>query len=178
MTHAQDKVIAGDYNGEAVRSVLGEVSIPSSSGRPLFLSVDTVESYEMILGEHLESEAPGINSQLMGGALPDNVAQRLAEVMAAKNKRIQYIALQFKDGKKSLLEVDRDLCIVLIKNCLARAAARCGVTPDRIKSCDPRNEGICRECPCFRCVVWPKCCYRRISDRRSKARNTVVLEGD
>lgn len=168
MTHAQNKVIAGDYNGEAVRSILGEVSISNSSGRPVFLSVDTVESYEMIMAEHLEGAGPG----LMDETLPDCVAQRLTEVMSAGNKRIQFIALQFKDGNKSLLEVDRDVCVFLIKNCLAKASARCGVTRDRIKVCDPHDERICRDCPCFKCVVWPKCCYRRMSDRRrSRTRN-------
>ena len=169
--NAQNKVIAGDYCGEAVRSVLGEVSISISSDHALFLSNETVDSYEMVIDEYIENAPECINSKLMGNALPDCVIERLAWVKSAKNKRIQYVALQFKDGKKSLLEVDRSLCTVLIKNCLAKAPARCGVTADRIKLCIPNNKAVCGECPCYRCVVWPKCCYRRMSDRRSKARN-------
>lgn len=143
MSRARNEVIAGDYKGGAIVSILGEVSISKNPIGSLFLTMDTVESYEVITHEHL------------------------------KNKRAQYVAIQFRDGKKSLLELDYDLCVMLIKNCLDKAAARCGATPESTKLCNPNSKEFCRDCPCFRCIVWPKCCNRRIQDRRVKYRNDL-----
>ena len=145
MPIAKNKVIAGDYEGKDVVALLGEISIPVGPAGSLVLSLDNVESYEM----HTD-EADG--------------------AISAGNKCVKHITIQFRDGKKSLLEVDRDLCNVLIKNARAEAAARCGVAPEMIKSCDPHNEKVCRVCPCYRCTLWPKCCYMRIYDRRAKRR--------
>ena len=167
MSFARNKVIAGDYTGGAVVSILGEVSISYSPAGSLLLNTDTVESYEMIMDEHFKNAALGVGLGLVNDIFPDSVIL-WAKAMPAEKKRVQYIAIQFKDGKKSLLELDRDLCTALIKSCLSEAAARCRVTAEHIESCGSYNEGSCQTCSCFRCVVWPKCCLRRLSNRRTK----------
>ena len=164
--YAKNKAILGDYQGADVVSLLGEVSISNCPGGSLFLSLGTVESFEIITGEHIKNASLGGSFGLESGALRDFV-----KTLSTEAELIRYVALQFKDGKKSLLEVDRDICVALIKNCLDQAVARCGVTPEKVKSCDPHNEAACRDCPCFACVVWPNCCYRRIYGRRAKYRN-------
>jgi len=137
MAYAKNKVIAGDYEGSSVTAVLGTVYIIGSDER-ITLDKGTVEFYEMIIG---------------------------GEMLV--NKHIHYLALQFRDGKKSILEVDQSFCKTIIKNCISESAIRCGVTPDKIKSCDPGNLANCSDCICVKCIVWPKCCYGRMFARRA-----------
>ena len=82
------------------------------------------------------------------------------------DKRI-HLSLQLRDGKKSILEVERDICAAIIKNCIAGSAIRCDITPEKIKSCDPENKENCTDCICVKCIVWPKCCYGRMFARRA-----------
>jgi len=166
MLFAQNKVIAGDYKGEAVVSILGEVSIYSSSVSVL-LNKDIIQSYELITDEYFFKKADtDVFHGLVSDVWPDSVKPG-SSAMPAGSKRAQYIAILFKDGKKSLLEVDYDLCSVLIKN-LVETVAHCGVNAEKIKSCITCNEGNCQDCPCFLCVLWPKCCCKRMHDRRAK----------
>lgn len=93
------------------------------------------------------------------------------EMKDAEPCRMHHLALKFRDGKKSFLEVDRDICTAIIKNCIADGVVRCGITPEKIKSCDPHNKDNCRDCVCVKCIVWPKCCYGRMFARRKSYTN-------
>lgn len=75
-----------------------------------------VENYELITDEHRKSAASGVSRGLVGGALLEPVGM-LAGAMSAKNKGIYQIAIQFKDGKKSLIEVDDKIYKALVKAC-------------------------------------------------------------
>ena len=168
IAYASNKVIAGKYEGGAVVSVLSRVSISGGGlSRPLLLSGDTVASYEVITDEHLKRAALGDGFGLADGALLAPIAVRNG-VMSSKNGNVHYLALQLKGGKKSLLEIDRDLCMVIVKNCLAEAPLYCGVKPEDIKTCDPYSEGVCNDCPCRGCILWPKCCFAQFRNRRTK----------
>lgn len=76
----------------------------------------TVESYELITDEHRKSAKSGIARGLVGGALLGPVGM-LAGGMSAKSKGIYKIAIQFKDGKRSLLEVDDKIYKAIIQAC-------------------------------------------------------------
>ncbi|MCL2856737.1 MAG: hypothetical protein FWE19_03305 [Oscillospiraceae bacterium] len=167
IAYAKNKVVAGQYEGGAVVSALNRVSI-SGGGLPgpLLLSKDTVVSYEIVTDEHLEMAASGGGFGLAGDVLLAGITVRDGTVPGKGN--LHYLALQFKSGEKSLLEVDRDLCEVMVKNCLAEAPLYCGVKPENIKTCDPFSEGVCNDCPCRGCVLWPKCCFARFRVRRTK----------
>ena len=172
MSFAKNRVIAGDYKGDGVSALVGQVYISSSPGASLLLSSDTVDSYELITPELIKKAASGADSGIMGDAFPELV-ETLSEAITADNDRTQYLAVLFKDGKKSLLELDRDVCKLLIKNSTARPAVKCGVTPDIIGACTPRSERECRVCPCYKCVLRPNCCFRVMHDRRAKDREMI-----
>ena len=97
----------------------------------------------------------------------DSNSISLYEIMLEKsNERVQCISLTFLDGRKSVLELDRDICSAIIKNCSVSGTIRCGVTPEKIKACDPNTKEHCKDCVCLKCIVWPKCCYGRMFARR------------
>ena len=102
---AKNKVIAGDYEGRGVIAVMGRVSIVIGFGKNYYLTKDVVESYELITDEHRKSAASGVARGLVGGALLGPVGL-LAGGLSAKNKGIYQVVLQFKDGKRSLIEID------------------------------------------------------------------------
>ncbi len=116
MAKAKNAVIAGDYNGKAVIQSLGIVSISLGWLNSLALNSQSVESYELITDEHRKSAKSGITRGIVGGALLGPVGM-LAGGVSAKSKGIYTVAIQFKDGKKSLLEVDDKIYKALIKNC-------------------------------------------------------------
>jgi len=114
-----------------------------------------------VLGEvqiHCASDTP---------AFIDSNSVQMYELMPDKSSdRVHYIKLTFQDGKISILELDRDICRAIIKNCSVSGTIRCGVTPEKIKACDPNTKEHCKDCVCLNCIVWPKCCYGRMFARR------------
>lgn len=109
-----NRVIAGDYQGGKISSTFGVVQIQSGFN---FISLDksNVESYEIITEEHRKSAASGVGRGLVGGVLLGPVGM-LGGALSAKNKGIYQVAIQFKDGKKSLIEVDSKIYKSLIKS--------------------------------------------------------------
>ena len=116
MVKAKNKVIAGDYEGKVVNSSLGQLVIIVGLFKTIEINSKTVESYELITDEHRKSASSGVARGLVGGALLGPVGM-LAGGMSAKSKGIYQVAIQFKDGKKSLLEVDDKIYKAIIKNC-------------------------------------------------------------
>lgn len=111
---AKNKVIAGDYLGKGLILGMGKPSLVVGFGKNYYLTKEVVESYEVITDEHKKSAASGVARGLVGGALLGPVGL-LAGGLSAKNKGVYQIALQFKDGKKSLIEVDDKIYKALIR---------------------------------------------------------------
>ena len=116
MAAARNMVIAGDYQGKAVMLNFGYATIVTGFGKWINLSKMAVESYELITDEHHKSAASGIARGMVGGALFGTVGM-IAGSMSAKEKGIYQVAIQFKNGKRSLLEVDDNLYKMIVKNC-------------------------------------------------------------
>lgn len=116
MANAKNKVIAGDYQGKQVVSSLGFATISLGIIKSLDLNKNNVESYELITDEHRKSASSGVARGLVGGALLGPVGM-LAGGLSAKNKGIYQVAIQFKDGKRSLLEIDDKTYKAIVKNC-------------------------------------------------------------
>ena len=115
MAKAKNKVIAGDYEGWMLAAGSAGV-IMAEKWKPITLNDTTVKSYEVITDDHRKSAASGATRGLIGGALLGPVGL-LAGGLSAKNKGIYQIAIEFKDGKKSLLEIDDKIYKALIKEC-------------------------------------------------------------
>lgn len=115
MASAMNKVIAGDYKGCFINSTFGIVTL-SSWTKNVTLDSSTVETYELITDEHRKSAKSGIARGLIGGALLGPVGM-LAGGLSAKSKGIYQVAIMFKDGKKSLVEVDDKYYKAIIKAC-------------------------------------------------------------
>ena len=116
MSKAKNKVIAGDYSGFQVMSSFGIVSIVTGFGKSVTLNKTTVENYEVVTDEHRKSATSGIARGLVGGFLFGGIGI-LAGGLSAKEKGIYQVAVQFKDEKKSLIEMDDKIYKSLIKNC-------------------------------------------------------------
>ncbi|MDH5160336.1 hypothetical protein P9D39_03710 [Heyndrickxia oleronia] len=117
---AQNKVIAGEYEGKNIllskQSLFGkeEVFLFTGFTKKFPLNKDTVSSYELITEEHRKSAVSGVSRGLVGGALLGPVG--LLAGLSAKNKGTHTLAIEFKDGKKSLIEINEKLYKTLIKS--------------------------------------------------------------
>ena len=116
MAKAKNRVIAGDYEGKGIIAVLGQVSIVVGFGKNYYLTKDVVDSYELITDEHRKSASSGVARGLVGGALLGPVGM-LAGGLSAKSKGIYQIAVLFKDGKRSLVEVDEEIYEAILRAC-------------------------------------------------------------
>ena len=105
---AKNRVIAGDYNGAMVATSFGIITIGGMK-----VEKWTVEAYEVITEEHRKSAASGIARGLVGGAILGPVG--LLAGLTAKNKDTYNVAIAWKDGKKSLIEVDDKIYKAIIK---------------------------------------------------------------
>lgn len=113
---AKNKVITGDYVGGKVSTGFGIPSISYGFGKMIMLDKDTVEAYELVTDEHRKSAASGVGRGLIGGALLGPVGL-LAGGLSAKSKGVFTVAINFKDGKSSLLEIDDKNYKALLKKC-------------------------------------------------------------
>lgn len=105
---AQNKVIAGDYIGAAVSETLGTVTVGN-----ITFSKHTVSSYEVITEEHRKSAVSGVVRGLVGKAVLGPVG--LLAGLSAKNVGTYTIAVNWKSGKKSLIEVNDKIYKLILK---------------------------------------------------------------
>ncbi len=109
-----NKVIAGNYEGKGISCAGGQVAIAVSIFQNVKLNSSTVDAYELITDEHRKSAASGIGRGIVGGVLLGPVGM-IGGALLAKNKGIYQVAIQFKDGSKSLIEIDDKVYKVLVK---------------------------------------------------------------
>ena len=107
-----NKVLAGSYEGSKVSGSLGTVAIQNGFNM-IYLDKSTVEDYEVITEEHRKSASSGVARGLVGGAILGPVGL-LAGGMSAKNKGTYQLAVQFKNGERSLIEVNNKIYKTLI----------------------------------------------------------------
>lgn len=111
---AKNAVVEGTYKGKSVDIHSGTPYISTGFMKKVYLNKDTVESHEVLDSSSQKSMSSGIMRGLVGGALLGPVGM-LAGGVSAKKKGTYLVAVQFKDGNKSLLEVDNDIYQSLIK---------------------------------------------------------------
>ncbi|MED4225602.1 hypothetical protein [Neobacillus cucumis] len=110
---AKNKVIAGDYLGRSIMKSLGTVQMSTGFAKSLMLNKETIESYEVVDESTKKSAVSAVGRGLAGSLILGPVG--LLAGLSAKSKGTHVVAIQFKDGKKSLLEVDDKIYSTLIK---------------------------------------------------------------
>ncbi len=112
---AKNKVIAGDYMGREVFCFLGDFCIlnPDLSNQNIQLNKETIKSYEIVDEESRKSATGVVGRAALGAALFGAVG--LLAGATARRKGIYTVAIEFTDGKKSLLEIDEKRYKELLK---------------------------------------------------------------
>lgn len=111
---ASNKVIAGDYEKKIISSAFGVVMLSTSMFKNFPLDKTTVKEYEVIDEESRKSAVSAVGRAFVGGVILGPVGWLAG--LSAKSKGKHVIALQFTDGKNSLIEVDDKIYQALIKN--------------------------------------------------------------
>lgn len=104
-----NKVLAGYLEGESVRTGNGLVLIGSEA-----VAKWTVESYEVLSEEKSVSLASGLLRGAAGRIVLGPWGMLAA--LTAKKKGAYSVALHWKNGKKSLLEIDEKTYKAIVKN--------------------------------------------------------------
>lgn len=112
---AKNKVIAGDYQGCIVNQVLGNASIVTGLFKSVLINKDTVKEYEVIDEQSRKSAMSAVGRAFVGGAILGPVGWLAG--LSAKSKSTHVIAIEFNDGKRSLLEVDDKIYNAIVKQC-------------------------------------------------------------
>lgn len=120
MASARNKVIAGEYEGHSItRRFLDRYIVVAKvetafSIFDLDLSKCNIKSYEIITEEKVKSGSSAIMRGALGAAVLGPVG--VLAGLTAKNKEIHTIAIEWKNGKKSLIEINDDYYKQLIKD--------------------------------------------------------------
>lgn len=121
MASAKNKVLSGDYVDDSVRiEGLGtQLVFGYGKDNDLFttthitLDKSTVESYEVLTEDKVKSASSTMLRAGVGALLLGPVG--LLAGVSGKTKGIYNVAILFKDGKKSLIEIDDKHYKVLMK---------------------------------------------------------------
>jgi hypothetical protein len=110
---AKNKVIAGDYERKDISYGFGVVMIVTGFGKSVEINKDTVETYEVVDETSRKSAVSAVGRGLVGSLVLGPVG--LLAGLSAKSKGTHVMAIQFKDGKKSLLEINDKVYKALMK---------------------------------------------------------------
>ena len=117
MAKAKNMVIAGDYQGKIVCLNAAGLYIPLNftGSSKVMLDKSQIESYDLITEETRKSASSGIVRGAVGAALLGPVG--LLAGVSAKIIGIHTVAIKFKDGRNSLIEIDDAKYKALIQKC-------------------------------------------------------------
>lgn len=101
-----NRVVAGDYNNYGITNTFGVVAIVHGFKTNIKLNSETLESFE----EVDMSEKRSAGKTVAGGVLFGGIGALLG---ATSKKRTHTCKIVFKDGKKSLIELDDDTFKIL-----------------------------------------------------------------
>lgn len=104
MIRARNKVISGDFQGKLVGHGSGNPFISLSFTKFLFLGSSTVASVVLLDEDSEVSVASAATRGFIGEMLFGPIG--LAAAATAKRSGIHVLEIEFRDGKRSVLEVD------------------------------------------------------------------------
>lgn len=114
MAKVKNEVIAGDYAGRKVRCKRNRIIFDRAFDTPIEVDDATVSRYEVIDQESTKNLTSTLSRGLVGNALFGPVGM-MAGVMSAKNATAVLVSIEFKNGDKSLIEIDKSIYKVLLK---------------------------------------------------------------
>ena len=115
---AKNTVIAGDYQKYNVLYQGGKVYLSEfNSWKPktIYLAKDTVREYSVVNESYNKTVGGVVGRAAVGTAILGPIG--LLAGATAKNKGTYVVAITFKDGKQSLLEIDEKRYKALVTNC-------------------------------------------------------------
>jgi hypothetical protein len=109
----KNTVIAGDYKDKFILNTFGSITINTMFKTLVEINKNTVESYEVVDETSRKSATSAVGRGLVGSIVLGPVG--LLAGLSAKSKGTHIVAIQFSDGKKSLLELDDKVYTALVK---------------------------------------------------------------
>lgn len=104
---AKNQVVSGDYSGKLVGQSLNQVYLITGFSKKIYINKDTVELYEVLDESKSKSATSAVGRAAVGSLLLGPVG--LLAGVSAKTVGAYYVAIQFKDGKRSLLEINDNI---------------------------------------------------------------------
>ncbi|WP_096269404.1 hypothetical protein [Paucisalibacillus globulus] len=112
---ARNQIMAGEFLHKPIKLTMrGKVVINNGIGDAIPLDKTTVKEYELITEDHRKSAISGVSRGLVGGALLGPVG--LLAGLSAKNKTTRVLAIEYVNGKKSLIDIDEKIYSIFIQN--------------------------------------------------------------
>ena len=114
MDKAKNEVVAGDYTGRKILCSRNKMILDRALQVPVEISLSTVDKYEVVDEENAKSLASAFGRGLVGGALFGPLGM-VAGALCANNTSCYLVSIDFKNGDKSLLEMDKKTYKSLLK---------------------------------------------------------------
>lgn len=114
MAKARNMVIAGDYVNKGITYNGKDLLLVTGFMKTLKLDKSTIASYELTNSDSSKSVSSGIVRGIVGGAV-FGAAGLIAGAASGKNNNIYQVTVEFIDGKRSLIEIDKSKYDVLIQ---------------------------------------------------------------
>lgn len=111
MASAKNKVIAGDYMGESVYAWWPAGKDLHIGNMPV--EKYNIEAYELVTEDKVKSGTSAILRGSLGAAVLGPIG--ILAGLSAKNKGVYTVAILWKDGKRSLIEIEDRLYKLLVK---------------------------------------------------------------
>ncbi|BCR35201.1 SHOCT domain-containing protein [Mariniplasma anaerobium] len=108
-------VIAGDYKSASILMISGFPNI-CEKHKHIPLNSKYIESYEVITDEHRKSASSAVARGAIGAVLLGPIGL-LGGAISGKKKGKYTIAIKFRDGKNSLLEVNEKIYKIIMRAC-------------------------------------------------------------
>ncbi|TYR73451.1 hypothetical protein FZC79_18585 [Rossellomorea vietnamensis] len=110
---AKNRVIAGDYEGSMISSTFGVITLSIGWTKSIELDKKSIEDYELINEKSRKSATSAVGRAFVGGVVLGPVGWLAG--LSAKSKGTHVVAIQFKDDKKSLIEINDKIYHALVK---------------------------------------------------------------
>lgn len=113
MAGAKNKVISGDYQGYSIGGNSNGLYFCKPFGEKIYINSSTVTEYNVVDSDKMKSGSSAIGRAAIGAWLLGPIG--LFAAAGAKNKNVITVVIEFKNGKRSLIEIGQELYKILIK---------------------------------------------------------------